>query len=45
VDVDDAYHGHPVGLVMVDTLREVGHVVDLYERIDVKLNLIDVGLH
>jgi hypothetical protein len=45
VDIDDPYHGHPVALVSVNPLGEVGHVVHLYKGVDVQLHLVDVGLN
>lgn len=45
VYVDDSDHGHAVGLIIVDALGEVGHVMHLDQGVDIELNLVNVGLH
>jgi len=45
VQVDYSNHSHPLGLVFVDSLREISHVVHLDQRVCVQLKLVNVRLH
>jgi len=45
VYVDNTNHCHSVGLVVVDSLREIGHVVDLDQCVNIYLHFVDAGLN
>ena len=45
MQIDHANHGHPLLLIPVDSSWEIGHLVDLDQRINISIKLVDVRLH